>query len=55
MGWQDYDHTYLTDRADALAPARGAVLGVILGAACWCLLGAGLFAAGWLLAGVRLP
>lgn len=38
-----------------LAAARGCMFGALFGALCWILLAAGLFGAGWLAAGIRLP
>jgi hypothetical protein len=38
-----------------LAAARGCVYGALFGALCWTLLAVGLFAAGWLMAGIRIP
>jgi hypothetical protein len=38
-----------------LSAARGCIFGLLFALPCWGLLAVGLFALGWLIAGVRLP
>jgi hypothetical protein len=47
--------SFLPDTDDPRRAARGCVLALTIALPCWILLGLGLFALGWLVAGIRLP
>jgi hypothetical protein len=62
MMWDDHESAEeVTMRAGILpdehplSTARGCIFGLLFALPCWGLLAVGLFALGWLIAGVRLP